>query len=173
MAKLYVITGPAGVGKSTVSRLIAGSSPRSALIEGDDLYAQIIGGYVAPWEEGNFLDTFWKLSLSSIRIYLEDGFDVVFNYIISPEQLGMIRKEFSDYEIRFAVLLVDEETILARDRRRPEEYQMKERCIVLLNEFKDHNYPADYILDTSHITAGETAASVLKEDRFILRSAGH
>ena len=156
MAKLYVITGPAGVGKSTISRKIAEASPKSALIEGDDLYAQIIGGYVNPWAEGNYLDTFWKLSLSSIKVYLEDGFDVVFNYIISPDQLDMITKEFEGYEIKFTVLLVDEETILARDKRRPEEFQMKERCIVLLNEFKDHNYPEEYILDTSHITVDET-----------------
>lgn len=101
MAKLYVITGPAGVGKSTVSRKIAESFGKSALIEGDDLYAQIIGGYVNPWEE-------------------------------------MIRNEFSNCEIRFVVLLVDEETILARDKIRPAEFQMKERCIILLNEFKEH-----------------------------------
>lgn len=169
MADLYVITGPAGVGKSTISRKIAEASSKSALIEGDDLYAQIIGGYVNPWEEGNFLDTFWKLSLSSIKVYLEDGFDVVFNYIISPDQLEMIKKEFKDYKIKFTVLLVDEETILTRDKRRPEEYQMKERCIVLLNEFKDHNYSEDYILDTSHITVDETVDKVLKEDRFIVR----
>lgn len=168
MAKLYVITGPAGVGKSTVSRKIAESSGKSALIEGDDLYAQIIGGYVNPWEEGNYLDTFWKLSLSSIRVYLEDGFDVVFNYIVSPEQLEMIRNEFSNCELRFVVLLVDEETILARDKRRPAEFQMKERCIILLNEFKEHNYPVEYILDTSHMTVDETVSSVLNDDRFIL-----
>ena len=45
MAKLYVITGPAGVGKSTISRKIAKASSKSALIEGDDLYSQIVGGY--------------------------------------------------------------------------------------------------------------------------------
>ena len=168
MAKLFVITGPAGVGKSTISRKIAEAYPKSALIEGDDLYNQIIGGYVAPWEEGNYLDTFWKLSLSSIKVYLDDGFDVVFNYIINPEQLDMIRKEFSNCETRFTVLMVDEDTILARDRERSEEYQMKERCIVLINEFKEHNYPEKYILDTSRISVDETVASVLEEDRFIL-----
>ena len=92
----------------------------------------------------------------------------MFNYIISPEQLIMIRKEFSDYEVRFTVLFVDEETIIERDRRRPEEYHVKERCIVLLNEFKDHNYSEIFILDTSHLSVDETAALVLEDDRFIL-----
>ena len=52
MAKLYVITGPAGVGKSTISRKIAEASSKSALIEGDDLYSQIVGGYLIPGKKG-------------------------------------------------------------------------------------------------------------------------
>lgn len=38
MTTLYIITGPAGVGKSTISKKIAISKERSALIEGDDIY---------------------------------------------------------------------------------------------------------------------------------------
>ena len=168
MPTLYVITGPAGVGKSTISRKVAEASSKSALIEGDDLYAQIIGGYVDPWLEGNHLDTFWKLSISSMKVYLEAGFDVVYNYIVSPDRLEMIKKELKDYTIKFTVLLVNEESILARDLRRPEEYQMKERCIVLLNEFRDHNYDEKFILDTSHLTVDETVNKVLSEDRFVI-----
>ena len=47
---------------------------------------------------------------------------------------------------------------------------MNERCTILLNEFKDHNYPENFILDTSHLTADETAALVLEDDRFILNN---
>ncbi|MBQ4271568.1 MAG: AAA family ATPase [Clostridiales bacterium] len=168
MPSLYVITGPAGAGKSTVSKKIAEASARSALIEGDDLYGQIVGGYVDPWKEGNYLDTFWRLSLSSIRVYLEDGFDVVFNYIISPQQLDMIKAEFKDTKIRFAVLMMDEKTVLERDSRRPEEYQMKERCIVLLNEFKEHHYKGDHILDTSDLTVEETVSRIMEDPRFVV-----
>ncbi len=165
---LYVITGPAGAGKSTVSRRIAELSVKSALIEGDDLYAQIVGGYVDPWKEGNSLKTFWKLSLSSIKVYLEDGFDVVFNYIISPDQLEMIKRELPDYKIRFAVILVNEETLLERDQMRPEEFRMKERCIVLLNEFKEHNYKKENIIDTSDLSIDETVKEIIQNERFEL-----
>ena len=51
MSKLYIITGPAGVGKSTISKKIAELKKKSALIEGDDIYHQVIGGYVQAWEE--------------------------------------------------------------------------------------------------------------------------
>ena len=36
MAKLYILTGPAGVGKSTISKGIAERLEKSDLLEGDD-----------------------------------------------------------------------------------------------------------------------------------------
>ena len=60
MSKLYIITGPAGVGKSTISREIAKRSDRSALIEGDEIYHLVCGGYESAWKEKNHLDIFWK-----------------------------------------------------------------------------------------------------------------
>ena len=41
MPNLYVITGPAGVGKSTVSKRLAQNLSKSALIEGDESYHQV------------------------------------------------------------------------------------------------------------------------------------
>ena len=46
MARLYIITGPAGVGKSTISKGIAESLKKSVLLEGDDFYHQVVGSYV-------------------------------------------------------------------------------------------------------------------------------
>lgn len=37
MNNLYIIAGPAGVGKSTSSKIIAKRKEKSALIEGDEL----------------------------------------------------------------------------------------------------------------------------------------
>ena len=100
MKNLYIITGPPGVGKSTISKRIAELGNKSVLIEGDDIYHQVIGGYVQAWIYGNHLSTFWKVCLNSIRIYLDDGYDVVFNYIIDPEQLEIIKESFKDYNVK-------------------------------------------------------------------------
>ena len=168
MSNLYIITGPAGVGKSTVSRKIAECKKKSVLIEGDDIYHQVIGGYVQAWKEGNHLDVFWKVCISTIRIYLESGYDVIFNYIVTPTPLKQIREEFRNYSIKFVVLLVDEKNLLLRDKKRPEDCQMNERCITLLNYFKNTNYNTQNILDTSNLTVTETIDTIEKDNIFII-----
>ena len=152
MPNLYVITGPAGVGKSTVSKILAQKLNKSSFIEGDEIYHQIIGWYIPAWKSGNHLQTFWKICINTIRIYLDDGFDVVFNYIITPENLELLKNEFKNYTIKFIVLLVDKSTLLLRDKERPEDCQMKERCITLLNNFKNRNYDNNNILDTTNLS---------------------
>lgn len=168
MPNLYIITGPAGVGKSTISKEIAKSISKSVLIEGDDIYHQVIGGYVQAWKSGNHLNTFWKVCMNTIKIYLEDGFDVIFNYIVTPENLELIKNNFKDYTIKFVVLLVDESSLLLRDKQRPAASQMNDRCITLLNSFKNKNYNSNNILDTSNLSIDETLNIIENEDRFIL-----
>ena len=169
MPNLYVITGPAGVGKSTISKRLAQSLSKSVLIEGDEIYHQIIVGYIPAWKEGNHLQTFWKVCINTIRIYLQDGFDVVFNYIVTPENLALLKNEFKNYTIKFVVLLVDELTLLARDKERPENCQMKERCITLLNNFKNRNYNINNILDTTNLSIEETVNLIQNNSNFILK----
>jgi len=167
MSNLYIITGPAGVGKSTISKKIAESKKKSALIEGDDIYHQVVGGYIQAWKEGNHLKTFWKVCINTIRTYLEDGYDVIFNYIVTPTTLEIIKKEFKNYHIKFIVLLVDEKTLLLRDKERPEDCQMKERCLTLSKSFKNTNYNKQNILDTSNLSIDETI-NIIENNKFIL-----
>lgn len=168
MPSLYIITGPSGVGKSTISKELAKKSNKSALIEGDDIYHQVIGGYIQAWKSGNHLRTFWKVCLGTIAVYLQDGFDVIFNYIITPDNLELFKERFKNYSIKFVVLLVDEKTLLTRDKERPNDCQMKERCITLLNNFKNRNYNELNILDTTNLSIDETVDIIEKGNNFIL-----
>ncbi len=168
MPNLYIITGPAGVGKSTISKKIAESKNKSVLIEGDDIYHQVIGGYVQAWKEGNHLEIFWKVCINTIKIYLENGYDVVFNYIVTPTPLKQMYNQFKNYNIKFVVLLVDENTLLSRDKERPEDCQMKERYVTLLNSFKNNNYNEENILDTTNLSINETVNIIENNNRFIL-----
>lgn len=168
MPNLYIITGPAGVGKSTISKELAKRSNKSALIEGDDIYSQVVGGYVSAWKEGNHLNVFWEICLDSISSYLESGYDVVFNYIVTPSSFNEIKNRFKNYNVKFVVLITNEETILERDSTRPEDCQMNERCIVLLNNFKNYDYGKDYFLDTTNFSIDETINIIENDEKFNL-----
>ena len=161
---LYIITGPAGVGKSTISKRLATLKEKSVLIEGDDIYGQVIGSYVSAWKEGNHLDIFWKICLDMINTYLENGYDVVFNYIVTPDVLMKIKERFPRF--KFVILITDEDELLKRDLLRPEDCRMRERCVVLLNNFKNNNYDKDYMLDITKLSVDEVIDHLENDDKF-------
>lgn len=161
MNKLYLITGPAGVGKSTISRKVAETLEKSVLIEGDEIYNFFVGGRIKPWFENAPIDLFWNNCIYLIKSYLESGYDVVFNYIIKPDMFKKLETIFKDYNINFKVLLTDKETIVKRDKERPIDCQMGERSLILLQQFIDCNYNKKYILDTSNLTIDETVKKVM------------
>lgn len=163
MNKLYLITGPAGVGKSTISKKIAEKLNKSVLIEGDDIYNFFVGGRIRPWYNEAPLDLFWNNCFYLINSYLENGYDVVFNYIIMSDKFREIKDKFKNYEIIFRVLLVDEETIIKRDKGRPVDCQMGERSLILLKEFIDANYEQKFILDTSKLTIANTLERIMED----------
>lgn len=168
MPNLYIITGPAGVGKSTISRELAKRKSKSVLIEGDDIYHQVVGGYVQAWKEGNHLNIFWKVCIETIKLYLQDGYDVIFNYILTPQSFENLKTTFSNYNIKFIILMVDENTILQRDKQRPLDCQMNNRCIILLNNFKNYNFRKNYFLDTTNLSINETIENIEKNEKFNL-----
>lgn len=168
MTDLYIITGPAGAGKSTISRKIAESKSKSVLIEGDDIYHQVVGGYVQAWKQGNNLDIFWKICIDMIDIYLSNGYTVVFNYIVNPENIKALQDKFKEYKIKFIILITDEETLLSRDKERPKDCQMGERCLTLLNDFKNKNYNKNNFLDTSNLSVDETLEEIEEDNKYFI-----
>ena len=155
MNKLYIITGPAGVGKSTISKSLAMSIPKSVLIEGDTIYNFFASDRISPWKPNAPLDLFWSNSIYLIKSYLEKGYNVIFNYIISPTNLKR------NYEINFSLLIASEEVLIKRDKLRPEDCQMKERVLVLLNQFLNYNYEEKDIIDTSNLSVEETVNKII------------
>ena len=167
MNSLYIITGPAGVGKSTISNIIAEKLSKSAVIEGDEIYHMVRGGYVSAWKEGNQLGIFWQNSIDLMINFLKEGYDVVFNYIVHKEDVTNIKKaleKIPELKIKFVVLMTDEKTIIKRDNLRPEDCRMGERSLVLLDSFKKQNFDKKFVLDTSKLSEGETADIIMECD---------
>lgn len=170
MSNLYLITGPAGVGKSRVSKELALSLSlkKSVLLEGDDFYHQVINSYIPAWKEGNHLDIFWKVVIDTINNYLNAGYDVIFNYIIPKDKFNELKNIFKKNNTKFIVLLANESTIIKRDKERAIENRMNERCLVLLNSFLNYNYDKKYILYTDELSVKEIAEKIIKDNKYNL-----
>ena len=106
--------------------------------------------------------------MDTINNYLNASYDVIFNYIIDNDKLIELKNIFENVETKFVVLLVNKETILKRDKERPEEHQMKERCLVLLNEFLNNNYDEKYILYTDKLTINQTVDEIINNKKYLL-----
>lgn len=169
MNTLYLITGPAGVGKSTISKKLSESIDKSVLIEGDDIYNQFITGHISPWKEEAPIDLFWNNCFCLIKNYLEEGYNVVFNYIINKERLRTLIKEFDNYTIKFICLMVSEEILLKRDKERNIDCQMGNRCLELRENFLNQNYDKKYIIDNSK-EVSYIVEDIIEKNEFIIEA---
>lgn len=168
MNKIYLITGPAGVGKSTISRKIAETLKKSILIDGDDIYHLVIGGYVAPWQKGNHLEFYWQNILSIITNSINNGYDIVFNYIITKQQLENIKHNFPNAEIKFICLMADDEVLIQRDKLRDLNKQMGSRTLTLSNELKLQNFNPKYILDSTNLSINQICDLIINKEDYLI-----
>jgi len=168
---IFIITGPCGVGKSTISHNLAQTLDKSSHINADLIYEMVVGGYVFPWQDdGNLTELLWSNVSALAFNYIGNNFDVVIDYIVFPEQLKYLEKLRCEYNIvlKYVVLMANEDTIRIRDGKRAPEEIMGDRAIEVLNEFKDKEIDSKYILDTSDKSIEDIVLEIKRAKRFIV-----
>ena len=127
MPTLWLLSGPCGAGKTTLSALLAGHISRKqsgrqvCLLHGDDFHHALVGDEgspaALPWPE--VLRFNWDCLLSAAAHALSRGLDVVMDYVVE-EELPLVRRLAEDHgaSLRYAVLTVPEETLQQRLRQR-------------------------------------------------------
>lgn len=170
---VYIISGPAGVGKSTTSNQLVHSLDRSSYISGDDISHLPVVGRGKPWlcEETNRLT--WVNIASLTHNLLNADYDVVIDYVTFPSEAEWLAEELKKQRVRiiYVILLTDQETLVTRDRQRPSDEQMGERSIILLQEFKEAIQDTRHVLYTGHLSVQQidTVIEEIRHDsRFIL-----
>ena len=157
MATIYIISGPAGVGKSTTSKALAKSLPNSSLISGDVVSWMHQNGREKPWLSEAEVALIWDNILSITKNFLIRDIDVVIDYVTFPKQAEWVAKNVSEFncDVHYIILTCDVNTLLIRDQERPTNYQMGTRCLELTEEFKAANVHPQHIFDTTNLTPND------------------
>jgi predicted kinase len=152
--KVYILSGPAGVGKSTTSKELVKKLKSSAYISGDFISHMHVNGRKKPWESKEEISLIWDNILSLTQNFLKYGNDVVVDYVTFPQEAKWLSDNLKDLnvEVNYIVLWTDNETLLERDYMRKPEHRMGERCLILVNEFMESGLDERHIYETSKDT---------------------
>lgn len=155
MRKIHIVSGPAGVGKSTTSKRLAEHFNQSAYIEGDLINHMVVGGYLPPWESEESLSLVWK-NITDLSInFVRANKDVVIDYVAFPKDVEEFSKkvyaEIKNVDIVYIVLWVDKDELLRRDASRIKEHQMGERCLELVAEFESKGIAERFLYNTTNL----------------------
>ncbi len=161
---VYLISGPLGVGKSTVSKTLANAMNQCALIEGDLLLHVYRGETEPPWEER--LRLAWLNIAAVTRNFLLDGLDVVIDFVVEDE-LQWFFDQLSDLEatLHYVVLHAEPDTLAARLQQRGD-MQYVHRSLFLRNKLMASPTNEPFLLDTDRKQPDELAEEIIKNARF-------
>lgn len=173
---VYLLSGPAGVGKSTTSRKLVNQLSRSAYLSGDDISEMHVNGRKMPWESEEELSLIWNNIASLARNFLSHGTDVVIDYVAFPADAKWLFENLGDLQpnLVYVVLWTDKETLRQRDALRSPDERMGERCLVLLDEFAQSGLEERHIFHTSGRSIDELddiIGEIMNNPRFKINAA--
>lgn len=138
---ICLITGPAGVGKSTIAERLSEKFERSARVDVDYLRHSIRNGKVRPYpytEEAHrqiLLAT--KNSCDLAKNFCDEGFSVFIDDVaVLKDKIDAYFENTSGYDFYIFVLICGRETLRLRDSGRSIDQQMGARCLELLDEYE-------------------------------------
>jgi shikimate kinase len=121
---VIVVTGPTGVGKSTVSHLLAASFERSAHVKGDDVMASVVSGWVDPNlpEADAQNEAVGGAIAVSAMSFASDGYTAVVDGYFFPDGVAGWAAACAarDLSCQYVLLTADLETCWHRASGRPE-----------------------------------------------------
>ena len=120
-APILIVTGPSGVGKSTVSRLVAATiGERSTHVRIDDFTGFVVNGWVEPWlpESSRQNEVLGGAVVAAAMAFADGGYTVVVDGHVFPDSLDELARAFlrRGVPLHYAVLRSDLDTCLERAR---------------------------------------------------------
>lgn len=162
---IYLVSGPCGVGKSTVSEILTQLVTPGVLIDGDYIMSMFAEGSEPPWEER--LQLTWKNIAALTRNFIQHDFNVVIDFVVEDE-LEWFCHQISDLAVRikFIVLVANKETLVERLVKRGET-DLIDRSLFLLNQMEESPTHRKFMFDTTTTSPKEVAAGIIANSEFL------
>jgi predicted ABC-type ATPase len=115
-ARLLVVTGPPGAGKSTVARLLALDFEPSALVAGDEFFAFLERGAIAPWlpQAQDQNEVVLQAAASAAGRFATGGYVVVYDGVLGPWSLPTFTTAAQLSYVDYVMLLPSQQRCLDR-----------------------------------------------------------
>lgn len=120
VAELIMVTGPPGAGKTTAARALSKKFKPSALVPGDDFFAFLDRGYIAPWtaEAHHQNEVVVTAAAAAVGRLVAGGYTVVYDGVIGPWLLNEFAVATGVTRLHYLMLLPSELACVDRVRSR-------------------------------------------------------
>lgn len=162
-----IITGPPGVGKTTVAGVLASRTQRAVHLETDRFFSFIRSGFIEPWDpasdEQNQL--VMKTAAAAAASYAAAGYETIIEGIVIPRwTLGVIHETLAaaGIPVAYAVLRAPHSVCSARVHEREGDPDLFEpdALAAISAEFDDLGEFERHAIDVAGMDAEQAAATV-------------
>jgi predicted kinase len=159
-APILILTGPPGVGKSTVAARVATAFEPSAIVRGDDFLAYLAEGFIPPHlpQSHDQNTAVMDITLRAAAGYARNGWTTVLEGLVGPWFLPAVEAVAADTGMPFhyAVLMADVDICVARFTAREGTTDRADMAARMHGQFVRHPMPGhEFDADTEPTTIAQ------------------
>lgn len=163
---IYIISGPLGAGKTSVSKAVTALLETAVRIEGDVFW--LATEHLEQFSWAQRLECSWENIVAVTKNYLQRDVDVVIDFVVEDE-LKWFVEQFSGttIQIKYIAMIADEKTLTERLEKRGD-LKYLGRSLKLLKQISDKEENQQYLYDTTDKTINNIARSIIDDDTWIV-----